>query len=112
MIRMDSLCLLHLIFYILNTRRHIIPKTNCMHDQNISPVYFKTFLALYNIQNIQMTAGINGMNKYVCTYIIEILIKVTYKLIQNDRESQNKYRSYIVKTVVNRKCFFLYSLFK
>ncbi len=54
-----------------NPRRHL-PRTNRMHDQNISLVESKTFSAFRRMQNIQMISGTNGMNKYVCKYIVKI----------------------------------------
>ena len=54
-----------------NPRRHL-PRTNRTHDQNISPVESKTFSAFRSMQNIQMISGTNGMNKYVCKYIVKI----------------------------------------
>ena len=38
----------------------------------MSPVESKIFSVFCSIQNIQMISGTNGMNKYVCIYIVKI----------------------------------------
>ena len=54
-----------------NPKRHI-PRTNRSLDLNISPVESKMFCAMRSMQNIQLISGTNGMNKYICKYIVKI----------------------------------------
>ena len=72
-----------------NPKRHI-PRTNRSLDLNMSPVESKTFCAMRSMQNIQLISGTNGMNKYVCKYIVKIDENSLLR-IDSSRTSENSY---------------------
>ena len=72
-----------------NPKRHI-PRTNKLLDLNISPVESKTFCAMRSMQNIQLISGTNGMNKYICKYIVKIDENSLLR-IDSSRTSENTY---------------------